>query len=391
MFSFKMETHEHHEGDLSQEEVARYARHLTLPEIGSIGQKRLKASSVLCVGSGGLGSPVLLYLAAAGVGRIGIVDFDLVEDSNLQRQVLHGISWIGKSKTNSARSRILEINPFCHVDIFDTCLNSNNALKIIKGFDLVCDCTDNFPSRFLINDACIILNKPNIYGAIARFEGQASVFNLDKNSPNYRDLIPSPPPEGLVPSCSESGVIGVLPGLIGIIQATEAIKIITGIGETLNGRLLIFDALKMQFKELTLKAQFDKSKIKKLINYEQFCSSENPKISNKNSSKIEHISALELKKKLNNDPNQTILLDVRTINENKVYSIPGAVLIPLHEIENGSAIKQIRSLVKGRTLYVHCKSGNRSLKALTILRRENIRGINLKGGIVEWEKQASLK
>ncbi|MFL0737587.1 MAG: molybdopterin-synthase adenylyltransferase MoeB, partial [Prochlorococcus sp.] len=229
--------------DLNPDEVARFSRHLILPEVGITGQKRLKKASVLCVGTGGLGSPLLLYMAAAGVGHIGIVDFDVVELSNLQRQVIHGTSWVGQLKTGSARARILEINPNCQVDVYEKALTSDNALEIIQPYDIVCDCTDNFPSRYLVNDACVLLGKPNIYGSIHRFEGQATVFNLDAQSPNYRDLVPEPPPAGLVPSCVEGGVMGVLPGLIGLIQATEVIKIITGIGTTLSGRLLIVDAL----------------------------------------------------------------------------------------------------------------------------------------------------
>ena len=211
--------------DLNPDELARYARHLTLPEVGISGQKRLKASSVLCIGSGGLGSPLLIYLAAAGVGRIGIVDSDLVENSNLQRQVIHSTKWVGKPKTTSARERILKLNPYCQVNSYETPLTSINALQIIKPFDLVCDCTDNFPSRYLINDACVILGKPNIYGSVSKFEGQVTVFNLTLNSPNYRDLVPEPPPIDLIPSCEEGGVLGVLPGIIGIIHATEVIKI----------------------------------------------------------------------------------------------------------------------------------------------------------------------
>lgn len=383
-----MQTHENRGIDLSQDEVARYARHLALPEIGLVGQKKLKASSVLCVGSGGLGSPVLMYLAAAGVGRIGIVDFDLVENSNLQRQVLHGINWIGKAKTSSARSRILKINPNCQVDTFQTRLNTENALEIIRNYDLVCDCTDNFPTRYLINDACVILDKPNIYGSIARFEGQASVFNLGLESPNYRDLIPEPPPQGLLPTCSEGGVIGVLPGLIGVIQATEAIKIITGIGETLSGRLLIFNALTLRFKELALKPNFDKSKIKELINYEEFCGNRNHKNLHQIYSEIDHISPLDLKNILIKGQEDILIIDVRNPSEHDLSSIEDSVLIPLQKIENGEAIEKIRIMAKTRKLYMYCASGKRSLKALIILKRKNITGINLAGGIIAWAKEA---
>ena len=242
------------EANLSSEEIARYARHISLPEIGIKGQEKLKISSVACIGTGGLGSPLLIYLAAAGVGRIGIVDFDVVEYSNLQRQIIHTTNSIGLLKTDSAKQHILKINPSCRVDLFNQKLTSSNALEILKAYDVICDCSDNFPTRYLINDACLILNKPNIYGSIARFEGQVSVFNLKEDSPNYRDLIPTPPPQELIPSCSEAGVMGILPGIIGTIQAAEAIKIITNIGYPLNGRILIFNALTMQFKELRLKS-----------------------------------------------------------------------------------------------------------------------------------------
>ena len=229
--------------NLNCEEIARYARHISLPEIGFKGQEKLKQSSVACIGTGGLGSPLLIYLAAAGVGRIGIVDFDVVEHSNLQRQIIHSTSSIGLLKTDSAKQHILKINPSCQVDLFNQKITSGNALEILKTYDVICDCSDNFPTRYLINDACLILKKPNIYGSIARFEGQASVFNLKEDSPNYRDLIPIPPPRELIPSCSEAGVLGVLPGIIGTIQATEVIKIIANIGYPLDGRLLIFLSL----------------------------------------------------------------------------------------------------------------------------------------------------
>jgi len=257
---------------LSSEEISRYARHISLSEIGMEGQQKLKASSIGCIGTGGLGSPLLIYLAAAGVGRIGIVDFDLVECSNLQRQIIHTTDSIGKLKTSSAKDHILKINPSCQVDLFNQKITSSNALEILKNYDVICDCSDNFPTRYLINDACLILKKPNIYGSIARFEGQVSVFNLKEDSPNYRDLIPTPPPRELIPSCSEAGVMGILPGIIGTIQATEAIKIITNIGYPLNGRILIFNALQMRFKELTLKSNSENKNIHKLIDYKNFCS-----------------------------------------------------------------------------------------------------------------------
>jgi len=386
-----MQAHEIRGIELSQKELARYARHLTLPEIGLTGQKQLKASSVLCIGSGGLGSAVLLYLAAAGVGRIGIVDSDLVEDSNLQRQVLHGMKWLAKPKTASARARILEINPYCQVDTFQTLLTKNNALEVIKNYDLVCDCTDNFPSRYLINDACVILRKPNIHGSIARFEGQATVFNLNENSPNYRDLIPDPPPPGLLPSCAEGGVIGVLPGLIGVIQATEAIKIITGIGKPLCGRLLIFDALSMTFKELSLKPNIHRKKIDKLIDYDEFCAGNSSDQSKVEALSIANISARQLHEKLENDQKNILLLDVRNPEEYDLGSIKGATSMPLHSIESGEAIEIIRGMIRTRQLYIYCKSGKRSIKALIKLKHHQINGINVSGGIDAWNSEILTK
>ncbi|WP_310414881.1 molybdopterin-synthase adenylyltransferase MoeB, partial [Chamaesiphon sp. OTE_8_metabat_110] len=255
---------------LLPEEYARYSRHLILPEVGLDGQKRLKAASVLCVGTGGLGSPLLLYLAAAGVGRLGIVDFDVVDHSNLQRQVIHGTSWVGKPKIESAKNRIHEINPYCQVDLYETALSSANALDIIRPYDIVVDGTDNFPTRYLVNDACVLLDKPNVYGSIFRFEGQATVFNY-QGGPNYRDLYPEPPPPGMVPSCAEGGVLGILPGIIGVIQATETVKIILGQGTTLSGRLVLYNALEMKFRELKLRPNPVRPVIETLIDYEQFC------------------------------------------------------------------------------------------------------------------------
>lgn len=255
---------------LTKDDYERYSRHLILPEVGLEGQKRLKAASILCVGTGGLGSPLLLYLAAAGVGRLGIVDFDVVDFSNLQRQVIHGTSWVGKPKIESAKNRILEINPYCQVDLYETQFTAENALGIAEPYDIIIDGTDNFPTRYLVNDTCVLLNKPNVYGSIFRFEGQATVFNYE-GGPNYRDLYPEPPPPGLVPSCAEGGVLGILPGIIGVIQATEAIKIILGQGTTLSGRLLLFNALDMKFRELKLRPNPVRPVIEKLIDYEMFC------------------------------------------------------------------------------------------------------------------------
>jgi len=369
---------------LSPDEVARFSRHLILPEVGMAGQKRLKAASVLCVGTGGLGSPLLLYLAAAGVGRLGIVDFDVVDHSNLQRQVIHGTSWVGKPKIESAKARILEINPHCQVDLYDTALTSANALDIIRPYDLVCDGTDNFPTRYLVNDACVLLGKPNVYGSIFRFEGQATVFNLNAESPNYRDLFPEPPPPGMVPSCAEGGVVGVLPGIIGVIQATEAVKIITGIGTTLSGRLLLFDALQMKFRELKLRPSPERPVIYHLIDYQQFCGVGGTAPGQEEAGSVASISVTELKQRLDSDPDNLVLLDVRNPPEADIAVIPGAVLIPLDRIESGEAVEEVRRLAEGKTLYVHCKLGGRSAKALIALARHGINGVNVAGGIDAW-------
>ncbi len=372
---------------LSPDEVARFSRHLILPEVGMEGQKRLKAASVLCVGTGGLGSPLLLYLAAAGVGRLGIVDFDVVDHSNLQRQVIHGTSWVGKPKIESAKARILEINPHCQVDLYETALTSENALEIIAGYDLVCDGTDNFPTRYLVNDACVLLGKPNVYGSIFRFEGQATVFNLDADSPNYRDLFPEPPPPGMVPSCAEGGVVGVLPGIIGVIQATEALKIITGIGTTLSGRLLLFDALQMKFRELKLRPDPDRPVIEKLIDYQEFCGVGGTAPGQEEAGAVISISVKELQALLAGDVSGLVLVDVRNPPEVEIAAIPGALLIPLDRIESGEAVEEVRRLADGKTLYVHCKMGGRSAKALIALARHGIEGVNVAGGINAWSQE----
>jgi molybdopterin/thiamine biosynthesis adenylyltransferase/rhodanese-related sulfurtransferase len=370
---------------LSPDEVARFSRHLILPEVGLEGQKRLKAASVLCVGTGGLGSPLLLYLAAAGVGRLGIVDFDVVDASNLQRQVIHGSSWVGKPKIESARHRIQEINPHCQVELYNTALSSDNALEIMASYDVICDGTDNFPTRYLVNDACVLLGKPNVYGSIFRFEGQATVFNHE-GGPNYRDLFPEPPPPGLVPSCAEGGVVGVLPGIIGVIQATETVKILTGIGTTLSGRLLLFDALKMSFRELRLRPDPDRPVIDRLIDYQEFCGVAGTTPGQEEAAAVDAITVTELKTLLEEDAANLLLLDVRNPPEAEIAVIPGSVLIPLHRIESGEAIEEVRQLALGKTLYVHCKMGGRSAKALIALRRHGIEGINVTGGIQAWSQ-----
>lgn len=373
--------------ELSKEEVQRYSRHIILPEVGLEGQKKLKAASVLCIGTGGLGSPLLLYLAAAGIGRIGIVDFDIVDSSNLQRQIIHGTSWVGKPKIVSAKDRILEINPYCQVDLYETRISSENALDILAPYDVVIDGTDNFPTRYLTNDACVLLDKPNVYGSIFRFEGQATVFNY-QGGPNYRDLYPEPPPPGMVPSCAEGGVLGVLPGVIGTIQATEAIKIILGAPDTLSGRLLLYNAWEMKFRELKLRPNPIRPVIEKLIDYEQFCGIPQAKAQEAaEQQKMTEMTVVELKTLLDSNANDYILIDVRNPNEYQIANIPNSVLIPLPDIENGAAIPKIKELVNGYRLIAHCKMGGRSAKALAILKDAGIEGINVKGGISAWSRE----
>lgn len=374
--------------ELNKEEYERYARHIILPEVGLEGQKRIKAASVLCVGTGGLGSPLLLYLAASGIGRIGIVDFDVVDASNLQRQVIHGTSWVGKPKIASAKNRILEINPFCQVDLYETRLSAENALSILEPYDIVIDGTDNFPTRYLVNDACVLLNKPNVYGSIFRFEGQATVFNYEEG-PNYRDLYPEPPPPGMVPSCAEGGVLGVLPGIIGTIQATEAIKIILGAKNTLNGRLLLFNAWEMKFRELKLRPNPVRPVIEKLIDYEQFCGIPQAKAEEaKSATELQEMTVTELKALLDSPADDYLLIDVRNPNEYQIAKIPQAVLIPLPDIEDGDGVAKVKELMAGKTrLIAHCKLGGRSAKALQILKQAGIEGINIKGGIAAWSKE----
>jgi molybdopterin/thiamine biosynthesis adenylyltransferase/rhodanese-related sulfurtransferase len=372
---------------LNKEEYERYSRHIILPEVGLEGQKRLKAASVLCIGTGGLGSPLLLYLAAAGIGRIGIVDFDIVDASNLQRQVIHGTSWVGKPKIESAKHRILEINPACQVDLYPTRLSSENALAILEPYDVIIDGTDNFPTRYLTNDACVLLGKPNVYGSIFRFEGQATVFNY-QDGPNYRDLYPEPPPPGMVPSCAEGGVLGVLPGMIGIIQATEAIKIILGRGETLSGRLLLYNALDMKFRELKLRPNPERPVIEKLIDYEQFCGIPQAQAQEeKERMEMQEMTVRELKELLDGGADDFVLIDVRNPNEYEIAKIPGATLIPLPEIEKGTGVEKVKELLNGHRLIAHCKMGGRSAKALGILKEHGIDGINVKGGIMAWSRE----
>ena len=365
---------------LTKDELERYSRHLTLPEFGYKKQELLKQSSVLVVGSGGLGSPTLLYLAAAGVGVIGVVDFDIVEKSNLQRQVIHSSDWIGKPKALSAQYVLNNLNKNCNIRIYNETLTAENALQIIKEYDVVVDGTDNFPTRYLVNDACVLLDKPYIYGSILRFEGQASVFNLNRNSPNYRDLVPEPPPKDLVPSCAEGGVLGVLPGIIGVIQATETIKVLTGIGETLDGRLLVYDALQMKFKELKIQ-KTNEYKIEKLINYNEFC---NPADLNNKASEIfiQDIEPVLAKELLSSG--EYVIIDVRTENERQICKIDGSLHFEMKNIENGRSTEAIRKISKNKKIIMSCKIGGRSRKCAEILAAKNIVTENLKGGILKW-------
>lgn len=370
---------------LNKDEYETYSRHIILPEVGLEGQKRLKAASVLCIGSGGLGSPLLLYLAAAGIGRIGLVDFDIVDRSNLQRQIIHSTDWVDKPKIESAKNRILGINPNCQVDLYETALSSANALEIFEPYDIIVDGTDNFPTRYLTNDACVLLNKPNVYGSIFRFEGQATVFNY-QDGPNYRDLYPEPPPPGMVPSCAEGGVLGVLCGIIGTIQATETIKIILGAENTLSGRLLLYNAWDMKFRELKLRPNPERPVIEKLIDYEQFCGIPQAKAA-ESEMNLPEMSVTELKQLMDSGAEDFVLLDVRNPNEYQIAQIPGSVLIPLGDIESGEGVAKVKDLVNGHRLIAHCKLGGRSAKALAILKDAGIEGTNVKGGIKAWSQE----
>jgi adenylyltransferase/sulfurtransferase len=369
---------------LTNDEVKRYSRHLIMPEVGVDGQRKLKAAKVLCIGAGGLGSPVAMYLAAAGVGTIGLVDFDVVDFSNLQRQILHSTPDVGRPKLQSAKEKLNALNPEIEIRTHDVALSSQNALQLFEPYDVIVDGTDNFPTRYLVNDACVLLGKPNAYGSIFRFEGQASVF-ATKEGPCYRCLYPEPPPPGLVPSCAEGGVLGVLPGMIGIVQATETVKLIMGIGEPLIGRFLIYDALRMKFRELKLRKDPDcpvcgtHPTVTKLIDYEQFCgitpaAPETIKVNN-----ATELTSLELKQRLDRGDKLTIV-DVREPNELQINRIPGSLHIPLGDIP-----KRYNELDPEAELVMQCKSGVRSGKAADFLRSVGYKHVlNLKGGILDW-------
>ncbi len=374
--------------ELNKDELARYNRHLILPEVGMEGQRKLKAASILLIGAGGLGSPLGLYLAAAGIGRLGLVDFDVVDHSNLQRQILHGTKDVGRKKLDSAKDRLADINPHTQIDTYELALRSENALDIIKDYDIIIDGTDNFQTRYLANDASVLLGKPNVYGSIFRFEGQASVFYPKAGGPCYRCLYPEPPPPGLVPSCAEGGVLGILPGIIGVVQATEAIKLIIGEGEPLVGRLLLFDALKMKFRELKLRRNpecplcGDNPTIKQLIDYDQFCGV-TPQPAATEVSDWE-ITPSQLRQRLDNGEQVTII-DVREPHEWQIANLEnyGSRLIPLGQFAN-----RISELDQNDDIVVHCKMGGRSAKAYEVLRKAGFTKIkNLKGGILAWADQ----
>lgn len=370
---------------LTNDELQRYARHIIMPEIGMEGQQRLKAARVLCVGAGGLGSPLLLYLAAAGVGTIGIVDFDVVDASNLQRQVIHSTESVGTRKTSSAAARIAEVNPHVTVKTFEDKLTSDNALRIFSEFDIIADGTDNFATRYLVNDACVLSSKLNVYASVFRFEGQATVFGA-KDGPCYRCLYPEPPPPGMVPSCAEGGVLGILPGLLGLIQATETIKLILGSGDSLVGRLLLVDALSMHFRELRIKKDPDcpvcgaHPTVNKLIDYDQFCG-----VRGEAPISVPQIQPIELKRRLDNG-DSVLVLDVREPHEYQIANLGGR-LIPLGQLPD-----RLSEVERDREIVVHCKSGGRSAKACEILRNAGFtRVTNLAGGIDAWAEQIDPK
>ncbi|MBA3584416.1 MAG: molybdopterin-synthase adenylyltransferase MoeB [Gemmatimonadetes bacterium] len=376
--------------ELSNEEIRRYSRHLIMPEVTLEGQKKLKAASVLAIGAGGLGSPLALYLAAAGVGRIGIVDYDVVDESNLQRQVLHGTSDVGRPKLDSARERLEDLNPHIAIETYEMRLTSENALDLVAAYDVVADGTDNFPTRYLVNDACVLTGRPNVYASIFRFEGQASVFALP-DGPCYRCLYPEPPPPGLVPSCAEGGVLGILPGLLGTIQATETIKLILGIGEPLVGRLLLVDALGMSFRTLKLQKDPDcpvcgpAPTITELIDYDQFCGvgpANGRQETADGTAGLEEISVQDLQAAIERGDDVTVL-DVREPHEWQICRIDGARLLPLSQLP-----ARMHELDSSRTYYVHCKSGVRSAKAIGQLREAGFARLkNVRGGIKAWAEE----
>ena len=374
--------------DFSNDEIARYSRHLIMPEVTLEGQKRIKAASILCIGTGGLGSPIALYLAAAGVGRLGLVDFDVVDFSNLQRQILHGTDDVGRKKLNSAKDRIKAVNPNVQVDLHDCFFQSENAKELVQNYDIIVDGTDNFPTRYLSNDVCVLTKKPNIYGSIFRFEGQCTVFAPHLGGPCYRCMFPEPPPPGMVPSCAEGGVLGVLPGIIGVMQAIEAIKLIIGIGEPLIGRLVSFDALKMRYKEFKIRRDpncpicGDHPTIHELIDYQQFCGIPQADAEAEKEMDVPTINAVELKKMFDRKKD-FVLIDVREPFEYDICHIDQARLIPLGELP-----ARLSELDSADEIVLHCKGGSRSAKALRILQEAGFKKVvNLEGGITAWSDQ----
>lgn len=374
--------------DFSNDEIARYSRHLIMPEVTLEGQKRIKAASILCIGTGGLGSPIALYLAAAGIGRLGLVDFDVVDFSNLQRQILHGTDDVGRKKLNSAKDRIKAVNPNVQVDLHDCLFHSENAMQIVRDYDVVVDGTDNFPTRYLSNDVCVLARKPNVYGSIFRFDGQCTVFAPHLGGPCYRCMFPEPPPPGMVPSCAEGGVLGVLPGIIGVLQAIEAIKLIIGIGDSLIGRLVSFDALKLRFREFRIRKDpkcpicGDNPTIHQLIDYDQFCGIPQADAEAAKEMDVPTISPGELKAKLDRK-DKFVLVDVREPYEYEICSIPGSKLIPLGELP-----ARLSELDSADDIVLHCKVGGRSAKALRVLQEAGFRKLNnLKGGIAAWSEE----
>jgi adenylyltransferase/sulfurtransferase len=372
---------------LSNDEIRRYSRHLILPEVGMAGQKKICSTTVLCIGAGGLGSPIAMYLAAAGIGRLGLVDFDNVDFSNLQRQLLHGTSDVGRPKSESARDTIQDLNPNVEVVLHNTRLSSENALEIIGQYDIVVDGTDNFPTRYLTNDACVLLKKPNVYGSIFRFDGQASVFAPHMGGPCYRCLYPEPPPPGMVPSCAEGGVLGVLPGIVGCIQATEILKLALGKGSSLVGRLLLFNALEMKFKELKLRRDpqcpicGEQPTIHNLIDYEQFCGIQpEPAAADSNP---DEVTVQEMAEALKNKGHGIKVIDVREPDEYQIAHIAGVPLIPLSLLP-----QRFTELDANQQIYIHCKSGVRSMKALRFLREQGFKYVkSVKGGITAWSDE----
>jgi molybdopterin/thiamine biosynthesis adenylyltransferase/rhodanese-related sulfurtransferase len=373
--------------ELSNEEIRRYSRHLILPEVGLAGQKKIRSTSVLCIGAGGLGSPIAMYLAAAGIGRLGLVDFDTVDFSNLQRQIIHGTEDVGRPKGESARDTLKSINPGVEVVLHNARLSSENALDIIRPYDVVVDGTDNFPTRYLTNDACVLLKKPNIYGSIFRFEGQASVFAPHLGGPCYRCLYPEPPPPGMVPSCAEGGVLGVLPGIIGCLQATEILKFALGKGTSLIGRLLLYNALDAKFRELKLRRDpqcplcGDNPTIKELIDYDQFCGI--PAEPVQTGAHPDEVTVQEMKKALDNPSLGVKVIDVREPDEYQIARIEGVPLFPLSTLPN-----KFTELDPNTQYYIHCKAGIRSLKALKFLREQGFKYLkSVKGGIGAWSDE----